>query len=107
MPSTQRTLQEYRTSLSPAEVLGLAKTFFPGRHGIYATFLEQEGPSHATFRGQGGEEVVIAAVAQDGATLVTGSTYLFDMQIARFFSTLPSVGAPVETDVAPNPAVAS
>ena len=26
---------------------------------------------------------------KDGATLVTGSTYLFDMQVARFFSTLP------------------
>jgi hypothetical protein len=34
---------------------------------------------------------VIAATAKDGATLVTGSTYLFDMQVARFLSTLPAV----------------
>jgi hypothetical protein len=42
-------------------------------------------------RGQGGEEVVIAAVAAAGQTMVTGSTYLFDQQIARFFATLAPV----------------
>lgn len=109
MPASQRTLQEYRTSLPPAEVLQLAKGFFARRHGIYSTFLEQEGPSHQTFRGQGGEEIVLAAVATDGATLVTGSSYLFDMQVARFFSTLPAAAGfpPVEVDAAPDPAVAS
>jgi hypothetical protein len=88
MIQSQRTLQEYRSSLPPAEVLAQAKKFFTRRNSIYATFLEQEGPTHVTFRGQGGEELVIAAIAKDGATLVTGSTYLFDMQVARFFSTL-------------------
>jgi hypothetical protein len=88
MIQSQRTLQEYRSSLPPAEVLAQAKKFFTRRNSIYATFLEQEGPTHVTFRGQGGEELVIAAVAKDGATLVTGSTYLFDMQVARFFTTL-------------------
>jgi hypothetical protein len=67
-----------------------AKDFFAQRNPLYAAFLEKEGPGYATFRGQGGEEVVIAATAKDGATLVTGSTYLFDMQIARFFTTLPA-----------------
>jgi hypothetical protein len=47
-----------------------------------------------SLRGQGGEEVVIAARTGDGKTLVTGSTYLFDQQIARFFATL----APVPLD---------
>ena len=89
MIQSQRTLQEYRSTLSPAEVLAQAKSFFTRRNSIYATFLEQESPSHVSFRGQGGEELVIAAIARDGATLVTGSTYLFDMQVARFFSTLP------------------
>ena len=89
MTASQRTLQEATTSLSPGDVLARAKDFFSNRNPLYATFLEQEGPGHATFRGQGGEEVVIAATAKDGATLVTGSTYLFDMQIARFFATLP------------------
>ena len=44
-----------------------------------------------TFRGQGGEEIVLAAIERDGATLVTASSYIFDMQIARFFTTLPEV----------------
>jgi hypothetical protein len=91
MGTSQRTLQEVRTTLAPQEVLVRAKQFFSQRNPLYATFLDQEGPGHATFRGQGGEEVVIAAMQKDGATLVTGSTYLFDMQIARFFSTLPLV----------------
>jgi hypothetical protein len=89
MNQTQRTLQEYHSTLPPAEVLAQAKKFFSTRNSLYAAFLDREGPGYATFRGQGGEEVVIAATPRDGATLVTGSTYLFDMQVARFFSTLP------------------
>jgi hypothetical protein len=89
MNQTQRTLQEYRTSLSPAEVIAEAKQFFPQRSSLYAAFLDLEGPTFVSFRGQGGEELIIAAATQDGSTRVTGSTYLFDMQIARFFTTLP------------------
>ncbi|HET7187068.1 MAG TPA: hypothetical protein VFI52_02890 [Gemmatimonadaceae bacterium] len=89
MTKSQRTLQEYRSTLPPAEVLAQAKKFFTRRNSLYATFLEKEGPGYVTFRGQGGEEIVIAAAPRDTATLVTGSTYLFDMQVARFFSTLP------------------
>jgi len=89
MNQSQRTLQEFRTTLSPAEVLAEAKQFFTRRINIYATFIDREGPTFVTFRGQGGEEIVIAAATQDGATRVTGSTYLFDMQVARFFTTLP------------------
>lgn len=104
MPQSQRTLQEFRTTLPPAEVLERAKAHFANRQGIYAAFLEQESPTHATFRGQGGEEIVIAAVSEDGVTRVSGSTYLFDMQVARFFTTLPAAeGAPVAVDVAPVP----
>ena len=90
MNASQRTLQEHHTTLAPQDVLARAKDFFAQRNPLYAAFLEKEGPGYATFRGQGGEEVVIAATAKDGATLVTGSTYLFDMQIARFFTTLPA-----------------
>ena len=90
MNQTQRTLQEYRTSATVAEVLAEAKQFFPQRNSLYATFVDREGPTFVSFRGQGGEELIIAAAAADGgATRVTGSTYLFDMQIARFFTTLP------------------
>jgi hypothetical protein len=90
MSKSDRTLQEYRTSLAPAEVLVAAKSFFQRRNSLYATFLDREGPTYCTFRGQGGEEIVIGATPAGGATLVTGSTYLFDMQVARFFSTLPA-----------------
>ena len=89
MNQTQRTLQEYRTSATVAEVLAEAKQFFQRRNSLYAAFLDRDGPTFVSFRGQGGEELIIAAIVRDGATLVTGSTYLFDMQIARFFSTLP------------------
>lgn len=83
-----RTLQSMRTSVAPADVLARAKRFFVRRNSLYAAFLEHEGPTYVGFRGQGGEEVIIAATPADGATLVTGSTYLFDQQVARFFSTL-------------------
>jgi len=89
MNQSQRTLQEFRTTLTPAEVLAEAKQFFTRRNSIYATFIDRDGPTFVSFRGQGGEEIVIAAAIQDGATRVTGSTYLFDMQVARFFTTLP------------------
>ena len=89
MPSTVQTLQELVTSLSAGEVLARAQKFFPSRNGIYSTFLELEGPTFATFRGQGGEEVVIAVAPAADGTRVTGSSYLFDMQVARFLSALP------------------
>lgn len=102
MSQSQRTLQEFHTPLPPAEVLARAKAHFAQRQGIYAAFLEQESQTHATFRGQGTEEIVIGVAAGDGGTRVTGSTYLFDMQVSRFFTTLPaSEGAPVAVDAAP------
>jgi len=86
-------MQEAITSLSGDEVLASAKNFFATRSSLYAAFLDQEGPSFCSFRGQGTEEIVIGvSPAPDGAgTRVTGSTYLFDMQVARFLSTLPPV----------------
>jgi hypothetical protein len=89
MRQTERSLQEYRTTLPSAEVIAQAKNFFAKRNSIYAAFLDKEGPTYVTFRGQGGEEVVIATSPVENGTLVTGSTYLFDMQVARFFATLP------------------
>ena len=81
-------LQEITTPMPPAEVLAAAKKFFSRRSPIYAAFLEKEGPSYLTFRGQGGEELVIGVQPSAAGTIVRGSTYLFDQQIARFFSTL-------------------
>jgi hypothetical protein len=91
MTTSQRTLQEHRTSLAPRDVIARAKTYFSQRSALYAAYLEKEGDTYVTFRGQGGEEIVIAATPQEGVTLVTGSTYLFDMQISRFFASLPQV----------------
>ena len=93
----RRTLQEFRTTLDPASVIRSAKVFFTRRNSIYATFLEKEGPTFVGFRGQGGEELLIAAQQSGGSTLVTGSTYLFDQQIARFFATLAPAPAATNT----------
>lgn len=92
MSQTSRTLQETVTSLTPAETLAAAKRFFARQNGIYSAFPEQESAAHLTLRGQGGEEVVIGVTAGDGGTRVTGSTYLFDQQVARFFATLDTPG---------------
>ena len=95
----RRTIQETTTTLAPADVLAEAKRFFANRTGIYAAFLEKEGPTFVAMRGQGGEEVLIGVRPVDGATEVTGSTYLFDQQVARFLATLPPHVAPVAEPV--------
>ena len=89
MSQRSRTLQETTTTLNPAETLLAAKKFFARQNGVYSAFPEQESATHLTLRGQGGEEIVIGAFPEKGMTKVSGSTYLFDQQIARFFSTLP------------------
>jgi hypothetical protein len=101
-----RTLQQARTTLAPAEVLAAAKRFFVRHLSIYAAFLEKEGPTFAAFRGQGGEELIIGVAPVDGGTAVTGSTYLFDQQVARFFATLPPL-EPVAADAATGPGAAA
>ena len=95
MNTQRRTLLEHRTTLDPKKVLDAALDFFSRRNSLYAAFIEQQSPTHVTMRGQGGEELVIAATpAAGGATLVTGSSYLFDAQISRFFATLPPAEVP-------------
>jgi hypothetical protein len=86
-----RTVQTTRTTLPGAEVLAAAKRFFARRNTIYSAFIEKEGPTYVSLRGQGGEELIIGVAPVDGGTQVTGSTYLFDQQVARFLSSLPEV----------------
>ena len=88
-----RSVQEYRTSLAPAATIEAAKAFFSRRNNIYSAFLEQESERHITLRGQGGEEIVIGVAGDGTGTSVTGSSYLFDQQVARFFATLPPAAA--------------
>ena len=86
-------MQEADTTLSGAAVLTAAKEVFGSRSGIYTAFLEKEGPTHLVLRGQGGEEIVLGVAELAGCTQVTGSSYLFDQQVARFLSTLPPAAA--------------
>ena len=88
---TGRSLQQHRTALPAAEVLASARDFFARRSGIYSAFLEKEGPNWMSLRGQGGEEIVIAATNEAGSTAVSASSYMFDAQIAQFLATLPPV----------------
>jgi hypothetical protein len=102
MTTNSRTVQEITTTLSGDEVLARAKAFFSNRPSLYATFLDMDGPGFASFRGQGGEEIVIGVASGELGTRVTGSSYLFDMQVARFFTTL----APDAVEALPVPAPA-
>lgn len=89
-----RTLQKATTSLTGAQVLSTAREFFQSQSGIYAAFVEQEGPTHLTLRGLGGEEIAVgvATVSNNpGATAVNASSYMFDQQVAYFLSSLPPV----------------
>ena len=90
MPQIDRTLQETITSLPADAFLSAAKRFFASRNGVYTAFIDMEGPTFVTLRGQGGEEIAIGVAPHNGATRVTGSTYLFDPQLARFLATLPT-----------------
>ena len=94
-PSTE-TMQEYFTTLPPDEVLAQARKFFATRNPLYAAFIDKEGAGWASFRGQGGEELVVAAGAVEGGSRVTGSSYLFTMQLRRFLTTLPALDRPAE-----------
>jgi hypothetical protein len=83
-------IHETVTRLPAADVLRRAKSFFPERVPHHAAFLEREGPTFAIFRGQGGEELALAAVPAEGGTRVRASSSFFDQAIGRFLSTLPA-----------------
>jgi hypothetical protein len=80
------------TALAPEEVLRRARAFFLQRVAATGAFVEAESPRHLVLRGQGGEELVIAASPGSWGSAVRGSTLLFDQQVKRFFSTLPEGG---------------
>jgi len=84
-------MHEMVTSLPGAEVLTRAKVFFAERVPHFGAFLEKEGPTWASFRGQGGEEIAVAVFPADKGTKVRASSLLFNQTVARFLSTLPAV----------------
>ncbi len=102
-----RTLQDVFTSLAPDAVLAGARRFFGTHSGIYAAFVEQESPRHLVLRGQGGEEVAIGVYETGGVTRVSGSSYLFDAQVARFLASLPVADPPPAAAVAAPPGAES
>jgi hypothetical protein len=91
---SNRQLQERLTSLPVSDVLDAATRFFARQSGVYSAFIEKQGPTHVVLRGQGGEEIVIAARVTDDGVMVTGSTYLFDQQVARFLQSLAPAERP-------------
>ncbi len=96
---SSRQLQSWTTSLSVGDVLDRATQFFT-RGGVYTAYVEKRGPTHLVLRGQGNEELVIGAREVPEGTAVSGSSYLFDQQIARFLNSLPPAvaTAPASTD---------
>jgi len=84
-------VHEAVTTLPPAEVLDRARAFFAERVPHNSAYPERQGPGFLTLRGQGGEEIALAAFAADGRTRVRASTLFFDQAVGRFLSTLPGV----------------
>ena len=77
------------TTLPPAEVLARALKFFAERVPNQAAYPEKQGPTWLTLRGQGGEEIAIAALPEGSHTRVRASTLFFDQPLRRFLTTLP------------------
>jgi hypothetical protein len=84
-------MKEMTTSAPAHDVIERAKAFFAERVPHYGAYLEHEGPHHVTFRGQGGEEIAIAAREEATGTVVRASSPLYAQAIGRFFSTLPTL----------------
>jgi hypothetical protein len=87
---SNRQLQERTTALTVPDVLSAAIRYFSRRGGVYSAFVEKQSANHVALRGQGGEEIVIAARTVPEGTSVSGASYLFDQQVAQFLASLPS-----------------
>ena len=103
---SNRQLQERLTSMPIPQVLEAATRFFARQSGVYSAFIEKQGPTHVALRGQGSEEIVIAARPVDAGIMVSGSTYLFDQQVARFLDSLPPAALPATSTALPAPPAA-
>lgn len=82
-------VHEQVTTLASEDVFARARQFFSQRVPHNAAFPERQGPGFLVLRGQGGEEIAMAAVSSDGHTRVRASTLFFDQAVERFLHTLP------------------
>ena len=83
-------IYEKLTPLAGPEIFARAKRFFAERVPLSAAYPEKEGPGYLVLRGQGGEEIVIAALpGTTAATRIRASTLLFDQALDQFLQTLP------------------
>jgi hypothetical protein len=82
-------VHEAFTTLAAPDILARAKAFFDQRVPNQAAWVEREGASYLTLRGQGGEEIALAIIAREGGNRVRASTLFFDQAVGRFLSTLP------------------
>lgn len=81
------TIHETRTSLSPAEVIERARSFFVLAGTPHAAFPEQVGEGYLKLHMEVGE-VVIGTVPRDGSTLVRGSASRGAHLLTQFLTTL-------------------
>lgn len=80
-------IQEVLTDLPAAEVLSRARDWFTTRFSPYGGFEEESSEAHIKFGIEAGE-VTIGTVAQEGRTLVRGSTSRLHHELSQFLVTL-------------------
>lgn len=81
------TIHEIRTPLSPAEVIGRARSFFALAGTPYAAFAEVVGEGFLKLHMEVGE-IVVAALPQGDSTRVRGSASRGGHLLTRFLTTL-------------------
>lgn len=81
-------MQEVLTDLPPAEVVARAKEFFVSRLNAYTGFLQEESDHHVKFEVEAGELTIGASPAENGRTLVRGSSSRLHHELSQFLATL-------------------
>jgi hypothetical protein len=80
-------IQEVLTDLPPADVIARAREFFTLRLSPYGAFTEDASDHHVKLTTEAGD-VTIGTGAQDGRTLVRGSTSRLHHELSQFLTTL-------------------
>lgn len=80
-------IQEVLTDLPPADVIQRAREFFTLRLTPYGAFTEDADDQHIKMVTEAGD-LTIGTGAQDGRTLVRGSTSRLHHELSQFLTTL-------------------